>query len=445
MMSMKRRDFILGAGVTGSAVLAAGMARANPVAPGRRWEYSYSGGPLDVDALPPGLPGRDYTPVVIPNGGSLPFRIVDGVKVFHLTVEEIEHEFTPGLKATCWGYGGRVNSTVIEALQGEQIRIYVTNRLATPTTVHWHGLYLPNGMDGVSGISQRAIAPGETFKYEWILRQHGTFMYHSHHDTMTQEGMGLTGMFIVHPRNPGADQRVDRDFALLLNEYRIDPGTSRPNPNEMTDFNLLTINGRAFPGTDALVVGQNQRVRIRLGNLSQMDHHPIHLHGYHFRVTATDGGAIPLSAQWPESAVLVAVGQTRDIEFIADAPGDWIIHCHMTHHIMNQMGHGALNMIGVQPGDLDTHVRELLPGYMTRGQHGMGAMGGMRMPVPTNSVAMASTPLQYGRSSVGGMFTVVKVRTDPGSYDDPGWYEHPPGTRAEIALPDEMERDGIKL
>jgi len=444
-MSMKRRDFILGASAAGSAMLAAGTVRANSGLPARHWAASYSGGPVEVDALPPGLPGQDYTPVVVPNGGALPFRIVDGVKVFHLQVEEIDHEFTAGLRATCWGYSGRVNSTVIEAVQGERIRIYVSNRLAVPTTVHWHGLYLPNGMDGVSGISQRAIPPGETFKYEWTLRQHGTYMYHSHHDTMTQEGMGLTGMFVIHPRNPSADQRVDRDFALMLNEYRIDPGTSRPNPNEMTDFNVLTINGRAFPGTDALVVGQNQRVRIRLGNLSQMDHHPIHLHGYRFRVTATDGGPIPLSAQWSESAVLVAVGQTRDIEFVADAPGDWIMHCHMTHHIMNQMGHGAFNMIGAQTGDLDARVGKLLPGYMTRGQHGMGGMGGMHMPVPDNSVAMTSTALQYGRSSVGGMFTVLKVRPDPGSYHDPGWYQHPPGTRADSASPAEMRRDGITL
>ena len=395
--------------------------------------------------MSPGLPNKDYTPVVVPNGKTLPFKIVDGVKVIHLIAEKVEHEFSPGLMAHCWGYNGKVNSTVIEAVEGDRIRIYVTNKLDVPTSVHWHGIYLPNGMDGVSGITQRPIAPGETFKYEWTIRQHGTFMYHSHFDTMTQEGMGLTGMFIIHPRNRTEDQKVDRDFVLLLNEYRIDPGTYRPNPNEMTDFNVLTFNGRAFPGTEPLVVRQGQRVRIRFGNLSQMDHHPIHLHGYKFKVTATDGDQIPLSAQWPETTVLVAVGQTRDAEFIADAPGDWIMHCHMTHHIMNQMGHEMPNMIGVDPGELNSKVGALLPGYMVMGQDGMSSMAYMSMPVPENSIPMASVSLQFSKGTMGGMFTMVKVRKNLDSYDDPGWYENPKGTVAEAASPHELHQDGIHV
>jgi FtsP/CotA-like multicopper oxidase with cupredoxin domain len=442
---MKRRNFML----AGAALAASGAAlRATPLraTTGRRlqqWEPTYSGGSPDVTPLPPGRPGKDYNPVVVPDGGKVPFRIVRGVKVFHLIVSEVEHEFTPGLCATCWGYNGRVNSTVFEAVEGERVRIYVTNKLEVPTTVHWHGFYLPNGMDGVSAITQRAIPPGDTFKYEWTLRQFGTFMYHSHHDTMTQEGMGLAGMFVVHPRQLTDDLRVDRDFALMLNEYRIDPGTHRPNPNEMTDFNVLTINGRALPGTTPLVVKKDQRVRIRIGKLSPMDHHPIHLHGYRFRVTATDGERIPLSAQWPETTVLMGVGQTRDIEFVADAPGDWIMHCHMTHHIMNQMGHGLPNMIGVKPGELDDKIRPLLPSYMTMGTGGMGEMAYMRMPVVDNSVPMSPVQLQYGKSTVGGMFTIVKVREHLTSYDDPGWYRHPPGTLAEKASADELRRDGV--
>jgi hypothetical protein len=412
------------------------------------WEPSYSGGPVDVQALPPGIPGKDYTPVVVPSGRALPFKIVDGVKVFHLIVEEVEHAFDSGLRAKCWGYNGRVNSTVIEAIEGERVRIYATNRLSAPTSVHWHGLYLPNGMDGVSGLTQPHIKPGETFKYEWTLRQHGTFMYHSHHDTMTQEGMGLIGMFVIHPRHPAPAYHVDRDFTIMLSEWAIEAGTSRPNTIENSDFNILTMNGKCFPSTAPLVCKTGDKVRIRLGNLSQMDHHPIHLHGYHFRITATDGEDIPLSAQWPETSVLVAVGQTRHIEFIADAPGDWAIHCHMTHHIMNQMGHQIPNMVGVKPGNLDQRMQSLLPGYMTMGQTGMG-MGRMAevMPMPANSIPMKGALGPFGDyMTSGGMFTVVKVRDHLPSYDqDPGWYKHPPGTVAMPASAQDLARDGIDV
>src|SRR5262249_33999446 len=179
---------------------------------------------------------------------------------------------------------------------------------------------------------------GETFKYEFTLRQHGTNMYHSHHDEMTQIGMGMTGMFVTHPRRPHLP-RVDRDFAILLHEWRIDPGTRRPNPNEMTEFNVLTMNAKAFAGTEPLVVKKGERVRIRIGNLSPMDRDPIHLHGYQFKIVETDGGQVSESGQLPETTVLVPVGSTRTIEFVANEPGDWAMHCHMTHHVMNQMGH----------------------------------------------------------------------------------------------------------
>ena len=412
------------------------------------WEKSYSGGPTGVKWLSPGLSGKAYKPIVVPSGQTLPFKIVDGVKVFHLIAEEVEHAFDSGLRAKCWAYNGRVNSTVIEAVEGERVRIYVTNRLTTPTSVHWHGIYLPNGMDGVSGLTQPHIKPGETFKYEWTLRQHGTFMYHSHHDSMTQEGMGLIGMFIIHPRNPAPEYRVDRDFAILLSEWAIEAGTARPNTVENSDFNILTMNGKCFPSTEPLVCKTGDKVRIRFGNLSQMDHHPIHVHGYHFRITATDGEDIPLSAQWPETTVLVAVGQTRNIEFIADAPGDWAIHCHMTHHIMNQMGHEFPNMVGVKPGDLDERIRPLLPGYMTMGQTGMD-MGRMAeiMPMPANSIAMKGAPGPFGDYiTMGGMFTILKVRDHLESYDEnPGWYKHPPGTVASKASTLELARDGVDV
>jgi hypothetical protein len=268
-------------------------------------------------------------------------------------------------------------------------------------------------------------------------------MYHSHHDEMTQIALGMTGMFVVHPRQP--KQRVDRDFVLLLHEWRIDPGAKRPDPNEMVEFNVLTMNARAFPGTAPLVARKGERVRIRIGNLSPMEHHPIHLHGYHFRITDTDGGAVPESAQWPESTVLVPVGSTRTIEFVADEPGDWALHCHMTHHVMNQMGHGLPNMVGVRTGSLDQNMRKLLPGYMTMGQNGMTDMGEMGMPVPKNSIPMLGGKGKHDYITMGGMFTVLKVRERLDGYDDPGWYDNPQGTLATAATEEELRRDGIDV
>jgi FtsP/CotA-like multicopper oxidase with cupredoxin domain len=395
------------------------------------------------DWLPPAQPGRDYRPVIVPNGAKMPWKVVDGVKVFHMVAEELEHEFAPGLKALCWGYNGHVHGPAIEVVDRDRVRFYVTNRLPAPTTVHWHGILLPNGMDGVGGLNQKAIQPGETFKYEFTIRQTGMGMYHSHHDEMTQMGLGMTGLFIIHPRRPRGP-RVDRDFALMLHEWRILPGAKRPDPNEMTDFNILTLNAKAFPGTDPLVVKTGERVRIRIGNLSAMDHHPIHLHGYQFQITETDGGEIPRSAQWPDTTVLVPVGSTRTIEFVADEPGDWAMHCHMTHHVMNQMGHGIPNMIGVKPSKLDKANR-LLPGYMSMGETGMGDMGDMGMAVPKNSIPMTGGRGKYDTITMGGMFTILKVRDALTSYADPGWYAAPPDTLAEAAPAADLKRDGIDV
>lgn len=432
MISRRKAVLSGAAALAGGAVLFPGLC--NVVADDRAQP--------DQTPLPPGQPVGDYNPVVTPNGRPLPWKLVDGVKVFHLIAEEIDHEFAPGLKAKCWGYNGTTPGPTIEVVQGDRVRIYVTNKLPEPTSVHWHGILLPNGMDGVAGLNQKAIAPGETFKYEFILRQHGTHMYHPHFDEMTQMGLGMMGSLIIHPRNP-KQPRPDRDFAIMLSEWRIDPGTSRPNPNEMTDFNIFTMNSKAFPATAPLVAKLGERVRIRLINLGAMDHHPIHLHGYQFKITETDGGDVPESAQVGTNAVLVAVGQTRAVEFVADAPGDWAMHCHMTHHVMNQMGHGTPNMIGVKSGTLNRKVRNLLPAYMTMGDTGMGDMADMGMPVPPNSIPMVGGEGPFGTIDMGGMFTILKVRQGITSYDDPGWYHHPPGTVADVATPDDRRRDGI--
>ena len=395
----------------------------------------------------PGEAGRHYKPTVTPNGSTLPWKLVDGVKVMHLTCEEVWHEFVPktesneALRATCWGYNGQVHGPTIECVEGDRLRIYVTNKLPAATTVHWHGIMLPNGMDGVGGLTQKAIQPGETFLYEFTVWQHGTFMYHAHHDEMTQMALGLLGAFVIHPREE-KEPRPDRDFVYTLSEWRIDPGTTRPNPNEMTEFNLLTLNARAYPGTAPMIVKQGDRTRIRIGNLSAMDHHSMHFHGHYWWVRETDGGVIPESARWPEVTVIVPVGSTRTVEFIADNPGDWAFHCHMTHHVMNQMGHQIPNLIGLERGDFDKRVRKFLPGYMTMGEAGMADMADMGMKVPRNSVPMVGAPGPHDYITMGGMYTNIKVRPDLASYEqDPGWYQQPPGTMATVADPERMKRD----
>lgn len=435
-MSPSRREFLAKASVATAGAIAIGRAAKAGVLPAPNI--------TEDEVRAPGVPGVDYRPVETPNGATLPFKVVDGVKVFHLVAEEVDHEFAPGLMAHCWGYNGRVHGPTIEAVEGDRVRIYVTNRLPAPTTVHWHGVLLPSGMDGVGGLSQRAIEPGETFKYEFTLRQHGTCMYHSHHDEMTQMALGMMGVFVIHPRKR-TEPAPDREFVYMLSEWKITPGTTRPDPNEMTDFNVVTLNGKVFPGTTALVAKTGDRVRIRFGNLSAMDHHPMHLHGHSFRVVETDGGVIPEAGRWPETTVLVPVGSTRTVEFTAIA-GDWAMHCHMTHHVMTQMGHGVPNLIGVDPSMFDAKIGEVLPEYMTMGANDMNEdQDDTDMDIPKNSTPMMGGSGPFGYITMGGMFAILKVRDSITSDQDPGWYENPPGTVADVASAADLSRDGIDV
>jgi hypothetical protein len=199
----------------------------------------------------------------------------------------------------------------------------------------------------------------------------------------------------------------------------------------MLDFNLWSWNSRVFPGIDPLVVRKNDKVRIRVGNLT-MTNHPIHLHGHEFTVTGTDGGAVPKTARWPEVTTDVGVGQMRQIEFVADEEGDWAFHCHKSHHTMNAMGHNVPTMIGVDHQGIAKRITGLIPDYMVMGERGMADMAEMQMPLPDNTVPMMTGEGPVGSVEMGGMFSLLKVRRDqtPGDYKDPGWYRHPPGTVA---------------
>ena len=390
------------------------------------------------DEKPP-VDGDRTHRVITPNGSSLPSEKKKGVRIYHLRAEEFDHEIAPGLVIKAWGYNQSTPGPTIEATEGERVRIYVTNKLAEPTTIHWHGVFVPNGMDGVAGLTQAPIPPGKTFKYEFVFDRAGTFMYHPHVDEMTQIAFGMMGMIVVHPKS-GEPARV-RDYALMTHEMMVPIGAHRADPLAMNDFNVLTFNGKSYPATDALVAEVGDRVRIRIGNLGPMDHHPIHFHGHAFEVVATDGGPVPPSARVPETTVLVPVGTVRVIEFVARAPGDWALHCHMTHHAMNQMGHAAANLVGANPAGLDAKLSRVVPGYMTMGQAGMSEMSEMRMPQPANSISMLGAKGPHGVIDMGGMFTIVKVRDRLQPGHDPGWYVAP-ATPTEASASD-LLGDGI--
>lgn len=424
-----RRDFFKAAGIAGGAVSAATVGR-----------FALAGLPEPViqskpDTMPPLVPntGRPYNPVVTLNGWTLPWRMNQGVKEFHLVAEPVVREMAPGFKAHLWGYNGQSPGPTIEVVEGDRVRIFVTNKLPEHTSVHWHGQRLPNGMDGVSGLTQRSIKPGQTFVYEFVARRPGSFMYHPHADEMTQMAMGMMGLWITHPKekHPLIDV-VNRDFCLLLNAFDIDPGSYTPKTMTMLDFNLWSWNSRIFPGIDSLNVRLNDKVRIRVGNLT-MTNHPIHLHGHEFTVTGTDGGPIPQTARWPEVTTDVAVGQMRQIEFVADEEGDWAFHCHKSHHTMNAMGHNVPTMIGVDHRDIGKKINSLIPDYMVMGERGMADMSEMEMPIPDNTIPMMTGEGPFGSVEMGGMFSVLKVRKDqkPGDYKNPGWYKHPAGTVAQ--------------
>jgi FtsP/CotA-like multicopper oxidase with cupredoxin domain len=319
----------------------------------------------------------------------MPWRMEGGVKVFELTVGHVRTEFIPGRVVDAWGFNGSVPGPTIQVNEGDRVRLVVENQLPEPFSMHWHGLEIPVEMDGMPGISQDAIPPGGRFTYEFTLRQNGTFFYHSH--MAMQEMMGLIGLFIIHPRRAHAPA-VDHDFGIILQGWAILPNNTVPNTLAM-EFNWLTMNGRSGPATTPLVIRLGDRVRIRLVNLS-MDHHPIHMHGHTFYVTGTEAGRIrtPIA---PENTVLVGVAQARDIEFVADNEGDWHLHCHLPHHMMNQMA----SMVGPL---MMSHANTPRPGTV---EAGMGVHEG-------HALAEAAQPA-FGRTVNVGAETERNVANMP--------------------------------
>ncbi len=254
------------------------------------------------------------------------------VKVFHLVAQVVRQQIAPNKTIDVWGFNGSAPGPTFQVTQGDRIRVIFENQLPEPCSIHWHGFEDQIAFDGMPGISQAPTRPGERFTYEFDIHQAGTYFYHSH--MAMQEMAGMLGAFIMHPREPYRPH-CDKDYVLHFQEYAVLANSTIPNTMEM-EYNWLLINGKAGPAATPLIVRQGDRVRLRLVNLG-MDHHPIHVHGHTFYTTGTEGGRIQETAWWPGNTALVGVGQARDVEFVANNPGDWMLHCHMPHHMMNQM------------------------------------------------------------------------------------------------------------
>ena len=281
--------------------------------------------------------------VITPDVPDLPLTVSNGVKHFELIAEPVRREIFPGLYIKGWGYNGSIPGPTIKACTGDIVNIRVINNLPQPTSVHWHGLDVPNMMDGVPEIEPSpAIEPGYYFDYRFkIINPPGTHMYHTHMNSVFQQMMGLGGAFIILDSN-NRDQ-ILHDYFLMLQEFALtglQMGEVKPGDYELDpmshDYNFFTINGRCFPYTTWLSVKNGEKVRIRLGNIAH-DAHPMHIHGHQFMVTACDGNRLPIQDGLIKNTINVASGETYDIVFMADNPGNWPFHCHIPHHMSNNM------------------------------------------------------------------------------------------------------------
>lgn len=256
-------------------------------------------------------------------GQPLPFEMDGDVKVFRLTCKKILWEVEPGKRVEAYSYNGVVPGPEIRATEGETVRIHVKNEMDESTAVHWHGLVLPNSMDGVSFVTQPPIKPGETFTYEFAAKPAGSHMYHAHHNSAIQVTRGMLGPFIVEPKDKSSEPEYDVEYTMVLND-----GTHG-----------FTFNGKSFPATEPVVVKLGQKIRIRYMNEGSMIH-PMHLHGMPQLVIARDG--YPLPQPYRCDTLSIAPGERWDVIVHATEPGSWAYHCHILSHAESE--HGMFGM-----------------------------------------------------------------------------------------------------
>ena len=318
--------------------------------PGMVMERNLSGDAMkDMAAVNPNLVATTY-PLSARGDRELPFRLENGVKVFDLTASVVKWTILPGVTVDAYAYNGMIPGPRIHFRQGDRVRIDVHNRLPEDTTVHWHGLIVPNQMDGPAYVTQAPIKPGGSYRYEFIAVQHGTYFYHPHAKPDRTQALGLYGALIIDPANPADEVAADRDYVIQLQEWLKKDGLTFPAmPMDAMQPNYFTINGKAYPSTDVVRMKVGETLKVRFIGTNTGFIHPMHIHGGPFEVVARDGETIPPSARFLADTVNVGPGQRYDVIWTARRPGKWLIHCHIPHHTENnnteQMGGGGLMVV----------------------------------------------------------------------------------------------------
>lgn len=263
------------------------------------------------------------------NGQTVKPTVLTG-KEIKLTASVSNQEIAPGKTLPVWTFNNSVPGPQIRVKQGDTVKINLKNQLPEPVTIHWHGVPVPNAMDGIPGVTQNAVQPGQSFTYEFKADVPGTYWYHSHQDSVNQLDRGLYGSFVVEGKN---EEKVDCDYTLMLDEWMSSGEMSGMNHStmnmghDMSMYDLYTINGKSGSLVDQLPVKQGDRVRIRLINAGYLSHQ-IHLHGHEFKVIATDGQPINNPDILKDNVISIAAGERYDIEFVANNPGKWLIEDH---------------------------------------------------------------------------------------------------------------------
>lgn len=294
--------------------------------------------PSEVDARAP-AGARGDQPLTARDAG--------GVKELDLTASVVRWNILPDVTVLAYAFNEQVPGPRLQLTQGDRVRITVRNDLPEPTSVHWHGLDVPNEMDGPADITQDPIAVGGTFTYEFTINQAGTFFYHSHTAADRQQALGLYGALVVAPAQP--ESPVAADVVVQLGEWTVRDGYTFPAmPMEGLLPNFFTINGKSWPATDTVRVRVGDQVRLRFIGSGAFAH-PMHIHGGPFQIVATDGNPVPAGAQLTKDAVNVSPGERYDVLWTARQPGRWLVHCHINHHLTNdgaeQDGAGGLTMV----------------------------------------------------------------------------------------------------
>ena len=276
--------------------------------------------------------------------------VQNGVKVFALETSVIRWTILPGITVDAYAFNGQIPGPRIHVREGDRVRIDLRNHLPESTTVHWHGLILPNVMDGPARITQDPIESGDLYHYEFTVVQSGTYLYHSHDHVDRQQALGLYGAFIVDAAEPDPSLAADHEYDVLLQEWLLREGLTYPAmPMDGGQPNYFTINGRAYPATDTVHVRVGETLKVRFIGSNNGFIHPMHIHGGPFQVVAVDGNTLAPSARYYADTIGVGPGQRYDVIWKARKAGKWLIHCHIGHHTTNnnveQRGGGGLMVI----------------------------------------------------------------------------------------------------